>query len=484
MNRKQLLLLSFVAVAFAAAAQTLPKQKAGLWQDTTTMLNADGTAYRIGTGFSSTVVKPSTVTRCIDEEMAARADKIGRELLAGYSGQRCRQLPLAISGNQMKSVTECEIGSSVQRISSITIFDSEASYRGEARIVYDPPVDGMTEMVVRSEHIFLGPCKAGMRAGDVTLDGVAVNILDLAPAMVPKSAADVARLMDKSADGLASIFEQNQKLELQKLEEEAQRPEGVLGVADILVTVANVAAGVKGKGGGASRNAQVVGATANALSVLAVGDEQVKRMASSFIRMHDREFVPLAETDVYSKRLFKLTKNFTSYDGVQLNFKVFKSDVVNAFAVPDGSVRVHSALMDLMDDDELRFVIGHEIGHVKYGHSAAQTKAAFLTAAVANGAAAAAMKSGKGEAVVNVAGDSLKELFKKVLGSAYSREQEYESDRYAFKFMKANRIPVRAAVGALTKLSSASGNRTADLYSTHPSGPDRVAAIKRAAEQQ
>jgi len=37
---------------------------------------------------------------------------------------------------------------------------------------------------------------------------------------------------------------------------------------------------------------------------------------------------------------------------------------VNAFACGDGSIRVFSALMDLMDDDELMAISGHEIGHV------------------------------------------------------------------------------------------------------------------------
>jgi putative metalloprotease len=34
------------------------------------------------------------------------------------------------------------------------------------------------------------------------------------------------------------------------------------------------------------------------------------------------------------------------------------------FATADGSVRVYSGLMDIMDDNELLAVIGHEIGHV------------------------------------------------------------------------------------------------------------------------
>ena len=75
------------------------------------------------------------------------------------------------------------------------------------------------------------------------------------------------------------------------------------------------------------------------------------------------------EKDPYTVRLRKLTKGITEADGIPLNFKVYKVTDVNAFACPDGSVRVFSALMDVMDDDELLGVIGHEIGHVTLHHS-------------------------------------------------------------------------------------------------------------------
>ena len=35
----------------------------------------------------------------------------------------------------------------------------------------------------------------------------------------------------------------------------------------------------------------------------------------------------------------------------------------------DGTIRVYSGLMDLMTDDELLFVIGHEMGHVAVSYT-------------------------------------------------------------------------------------------------------------------
>ena len=51
---------------------------------------------------------------------------------------------------------------------------------------------------------------------------------------------------------------------------------------------------------------------------------------------------------------------------------------VNAFACGDGSIRVFSSLMDLMDDDQLMAIIGHEIGHVVHADVKHAMKNAYL----------------------------------------------------------------------------------------------------------
>lgn len=60
----------------------------------------------------------------------------------------------------------------------------------------------------------------------------------------------------------------------------------------------------------------------------------------------------------YAVRLKKIMGNHTSVNGTPLNYKVYITDDINANASADGSVRVYSGLMDLMTDDELRFVLG------------------------------------------------------------------------------------------------------------------------------
>ena len=52
---------------------------------------------------------------------------------------------------------------------------------------------------------------------------------------------------------------------------------------------------------------------------------------------------------------------------------------VNAWAMANGCVRVYSGLMDMMNDNEVRGVVGHEMGHVALGHTKKAMQVAYAT---------------------------------------------------------------------------------------------------------
>jgi len=117
-------------------------------------------------------------------------------------------------------------------------------------------------------------------------------------------------------------------------------------------------------------SASMKDAGSTAITGLTLTDAQVVDLGAKSVAQMDKENPVADANDAYAKRLAKLSQGMEREDGMQLNFKVYLVKDVNAFAVPDGSVRVFAGLMDLMPDDaELMSVIGHEIGHVKYGHS-------------------------------------------------------------------------------------------------------------------
>ncbi len=87
----------------------------------------------------------------------------------------------------------------------------------------------------------------------------------------------------------------------------------------------------------------------------------------------------------------KLAAGLGSYDALKMNFKVYLTPDINAFAMANGTIRVYSGLIDQFTDDEVRYVIGHEIGHVKKGHSKARIQAALRNAVSASNSRAGAI---------------------------------------------------------------------------------------------
>ncbi len=48
-------------------------------------------------------------------------------------------------------------------------------------------------------------------------------------------------------------------------------------------------------------------------------------------------------------------------NGTPVNYKVYMTSDVNAWAMANGCVRVYSGLMDMMNDNEIEGVLGHEL---------------------------------------------------------------------------------------------------------------------------
>ena len=96
---------------------------------------------------------------------------------------------------------------------------------------------------------------------------------------------------------------------------------------------------------------KAIGGAAKAAKAVTLTDEQMAAYVKESVDWMDTHNPVLPDNDPYTQRLKKLTAGITEADGIPLNFKVYNVIDVNAFACPDGSVRVFAALMDLMNDD-------------------------------------------------------------------------------------------------------------------------------------
>ncbi len=220
-----------------------------------------------------------------------------------------------------------------------------------------------------------------------------------------------------------------------------------------------------------------------ALQALTITDAQVQSYVHQYIAQLDAQSTVLPASNPYTKRLEKLTKGLNQVDGIPLNFKVYKTNDVNAFACADGSVRVYTGLMDLMSDDEVLGVIGHEIGHVALKHSKKEMRTALLTQAALDGVASAG-------GLAQVLTDSqLGAIGQAVLNAQYSKTQESAADDYGYEFLKAcgkNPLTLAKSFEKLQSLegNSSTSNMVKQLFSSHPDTATRISRIrKRAAEE-
>lgn len=200
-----------------------------------------------------------------------------------------------------------------------------------------------------------------------------------------------------------------------------------------------------------------------------ISDAELTSYFDQMTVQYDQENKIAGEKTPYGLRLAKLVKGLEAEDGLKLNFKVYETPEVNAFAMANGTIRVYSGLMDLMSDDEVRYVIGHEIGHVKAGHTKARIQTAMRSNALRQAASATGGKAGM------LAESQLGDLFEQVIKAQHSQGNENEADDYAMGFMKRRNYDAKAAVSALEKLAKLSeGSGGASWLSTHPAPSARA----------
>ncbi len=224
---------------------------------------------------------------------------------------------------------------------------------------------------------------------------------------------------------------------------------------------------------------KAIGGAAKAVQAATLTDEQMAAYVKESVDWMDKNNPVLPEDDPYTVRLRKLTQGITDADGIPLNFKVYNVIDVNEFACPDGSVRVFAALMDLMDDDELLGVIGHEIGHVLKHHSKNAFRTQLLTGACKDALAST------GNKMAALTDSQLGALTESLINAKYSQKQETEADDCGYDFLVKNGKNPWGIVMSFEKLQSLEGGNAqkasavSKMFSSHPETQKRIEHLSK-----
>ena len=231
---------------------------------------------------------------------------------------------------------------------------------------------------------------------------------------------------------------------------------------------------------GKKLNTKHIEAATKTVQAVTISDKEIAQYCQEYIDWMDAHN-PVCDVNdsdpgkkEYAERLAKIIEGYEVENGVKLDIKAYYVVDVNAFACANGSIRVFAGLMDLMTDDEIFGVIGHEIGHIINKDSKDAFRTALLASALKD---AVASTGGTAQALSD---SQLGELGEALANAQFSQKQEYAADEYGYNFLKRAGKEPKAMADALRVLQKLSEDANIDksksrqLFSSHPESGKRA----------
>ncbi|MES2821845.1 MAG: M48 family metalloprotease [Pseudomonadota bacterium] len=218
----------------------------------------------------------------------------------------------------------------------------------------------------------------------------------------------------------------------------------------------------------------LVNSGALAFKAATISDAEVKQVADGACAEMDADNKIASSGSKYTQRLNKIAKSLGSeINGTPVNYKVYVVDEVNAWAMANGCVRVYSGLMDMMTDNEVEGVLGHEMGHVALGHSKKALQVAYASAAAQSAAASSA-----NAAVSGLSQSQLGDLGNELVNSQFSQSQETDADTFSYNLLMKRNVKPQGLATAMDKLAKLGGGSEHSMFDSHPPSEERAQHIR------
>jgi len=209
----------------------------------------------------------------------------------------------------------------------------------------------------------------------------------------------------------------------------------------------------------------------NSASEVSIGESVIPEFTSKH---------PVSNDPVLTERLRRVGDRLAGASDRQdilYKFYVLQDKELNALTIPGGFVYVNQGLMKILNDDELAYVVGHEVGHVAARHIAKKMQAS-MTYQLLLGVAFAALADKTGASGQDIA-SGVNTIYNMVeLG--YSRKDEYEADRLGAKYSFKSGFDPWASLTALEKIKKEEGPnwKVLGYFRSHPYVEERISALK------
>jgi len=159
-------------------------------------------------------------------------------------------------------------------------------------------------------------------------------------------------------------------------------------------------------------------------------------------------------------------------------FIYIDEDQINAFALPGGKIAVYDGMFEVIDnEDELAFILGHEVAHVTARHANQRLSQAMVLAGIGIGVGYAIDDLDSSEQQLILAAYGIGTTVGIAL--PYSRLHESEADFIGQLYMARAGYNPEVAPGVWEKMAKASPSGVPGWLSTHPTHGDRSEALRQ-----
>lgn len=211
----------------------------------------------------------------------------------------------------------------------------------------------------------------------------------------------------------------------------------------------------------------------SAYKAATLSDADVKALSDDACVEMDKQNTIAPASSTYAKRLAKISTALgSSIDGTPVNYKVYQTKDVNAWAMANGCIRVYSGLMDMMTDNEVEAVLGHEMGHVALGHTRKAMQTAYATLAARDAISASSAVGAQ------LSDSQLGDLAEGMINSAFSRSQESDADDFSYDLLKKRKISTKGLVTSFEKLAKLDTGHETSMFDSHPPSAERAQHIR------
>lgn len=201
---------------------------------------------------------------------------------------------------------------------------------------------------------------------------------------------------------------------------------------------------------------------------IAIGRAAASQINNELDLSTDKELVARVE------RIGTRLASFSDRQELDYHFYVLADDEVNAFALPGGYIYIYEGLCEKIDsDDQIAFVLAHEIGHVAARHSVKRMQGT-VAANLLLLASTQVQSSG------NIDPTTGAMLTINTLMSGYSQEDELMADSLAVKYSKLAGFDASSGIDVMKTLKAEQKKKIVQLsyFKTHPHTHRRIRGIK------